>query len=170
MRHWDDASRAEHDIAIETAWAAGRNDRERTERFTKLVLDAEQAQRQWAKDVLVAAQREGLWRRLKDHHRAIEPLTVSFAGSQHTVPRLGGVARKKDGAVEYEQMSFLDMTRDELLDKQREYKATAFAARRNKFLVGVLIQLIDSAEDCTTARQAGAQLGVDVDEYVAGAA
>jgi hypothetical protein len=167
MRHWDQESRAEFELAVENAWNRGRNVHERTEAFIEAVQDAEQAHRDWAVEILTVALRDGMWKRLKDYRKSLEPMIVAFAHSEHNVPSVGGVVRRTEDGALHEQLELVDMTREQLLEKQRECDTTMFATRRRRFVYGRLVELIDRAENASTARQAAAELGTDVATYLA---
>lgn len=167
MRNWDDDERAEFDLAVEMAWRAGRNSHERGAEFLRIVRDAEQAQRRWATEVIDSALRDGMWKRLKEHHKAIAPLLVAFAARTYSMSRIGGVARQTASGTTFEQLAFIDMTREELLAKQDEYETTAFAARRDKYLISRLIALLDQEPTALTPSDAATRLGIDIEEYLA---
>lgn len=160
-------SKAEFELAVTNAWNKGRNDQERLDAFIEAVRDAEQAHREWATDLLDSALRAGMWKRLKERHRAQEPLIVKFAHGSHNVPSVGGVRRTTTDGARFEQLAFFDMSREELQAKQREYINTAFAARRNKHVVTQLLALLDKAQNASTPRQAAAELGTDIASYLA---
>lgn len=166
MKHWTEDERAEYEKAADDAWAAGKNSRERSVAWLRFLRDAEQAQKAWAIEVLDDSLRDGAWRRLKGERRSRVQHNLAFAGDVIAMPGIGGVVKKTETGREYEQLSFIDMTRDQLLAKQREYEATAFAARRNKHLVRRLIALLDSAPKAKTAREAARNKRIDIEKYL----
>lgn len=165
MDAWSDADFDEYSLAWHAATAISDDSGARSREWLRLVLDAEQAHRQWAKDVLADMQRRGALESWKQ--APIVPVITNKRGKSLTTR--GAAKRRTAGgqAVAYVQESLFDMSRDELQQQARAGWKVSATHRAKAQLAERLLELIDQAGGTCTPREAAAHLKVDLTEWCA---
>lgn len=131
---------------------------------------AENAHREWASAVLDEIFVAGCLKRWKDWNRPRAVITV--AGESYVTTKAAAMSvQKRDasGSAYFQMTLWEDMTPAQLRQliesssKRREAEATTIATARR------LLALCDKVPGSQNARQAAAELDVDIDEYLGGA-
>lgn len=167
MRRLDD-EKDEMAEAIAEAAKAGPRTADMSQRFLAIVLDAEQAQRQWAIDELAAIRNAGAGARFKRHFKP-EPKPIPIRGKVEVdVQQVIGIRR----GGEWQQLPLGEVTGEEITATLRA--RTALRDRATDELV-VLRRLRDfyakhSAAPSTPLADVVAAAGVSIDDVMAGAA
>lgn len=163
---WDPAEREECDKLLADVIAATTNTSDRLGLFERLLNDAIQGQRPWARDLERSLLREGAAKEIKrfqDRNRAM----VSHNGKVLSLPRVQGtVARDEEGRV-YHQRELIELwswaqiadKRTEALKGKRTYDEKVAHYDR-------LLALHEMCPDSATPADAAARLGLNLDEYL----
>lgn len=153
--------------AVAEAAKAGPRSADRHRRWLELVLDAEQAQRQWAIDELAAIQHAGAGARFKRHWKP-EPKPVEIGGVTVDLQTVLGVQR--DG--EWQQLPMAEITCAEMtavveertLARDRSTRELVILRRVKAFLTK------QGAAPTATLAEACTAAGVALDDVLAGVA
>jgi hypothetical protein len=164
--HWDEESQAEFNILIQEATAAGRSTRDRTDRFMKGLLDAEQAHRPWAIEVLGQCARVGAQGLLKREWKSNNSVLVSHDGRVVSKPRVIGVNVKSAEGKMFAQQTFFDvMTVQQLHEKRSEYITQIRAYDSNLATIDKLLALCEAGA-ADTPELAASNLGTTVETWL----
>lgn len=165
MAGWTVADHKEYEAAWEAATAFSEDSGARSREWLRLVLDAEQAHRSWAADVLADMQRRGALESWKA--APVVPVVKNKRGKTLTT-RAAAKRRSDDGdGDEYVQDSLFNMTDDELQEVEALAWAMSSTHRDKALLVQRLRELIAKAGGNCTPRQAAALLSIDLTEWCA---
>lgn len=167
-RTWPQDDRDEYEVACSEAWDAGESTRERGDHFLRLVLDADQAGRVWAADLLRQFHEQGAQRELKSWGKANEPVVaLAYDGRILSTTRLIGVRRRaEDGSSVSAQTLFDLLTWEEIETKIGEYLRQV-SAYRDLIAIGTrLLELRDLAPGASTPAEAADKLGTTVDAWL----
>ena len=169
MARWTERDHEEYESAWKQATASSEDTGARAREWLRLVLDAQQAQRAWADDVLADMQHRGALESWKA--ATVKPL-VSRKGKQ--IPAVLGTKRRnpETGQDEWAQGALFDKTRAELLQAADRETATAATFKTRAALYVRLADLCEQAiaigaPDTVTPRQAAALLKVDLTAWCA---
>lgn len=138
---------------------------ERLDLFEDKLIDAVNAQRQWALDVARASRRAGLGKeitRFEDRNRAL----VSFDGQLLSVPRTQSRKVKVAGEVTYQRELIVVWSWDEIAEKREDViKASrTYTAKVQQY--DRLLALRVLAPLAKSPAEAAEMLGIDLDEYL----
>lgn len=165
MDAWSDQEFAEYAQAWHAATAVSEDSGERSREWLRLVLDAEQAHRQCAKDVLADMQRRGALESWKA--APVVPVVKNKRGKTLTT-RAAAKRRTDDGeGVTHVQESLFDMTDKELQGIEALAWSVASTHRDKALLVKRLRELIEQAGGGCTAREAATRLRIDITAWCA---
>lgn len=167
---WSPEERDEYEDLLAEVCNASKDSTERLDLFEEKLADAQNAQRGWAFSVSSSCRRFGLGKeitRFEDRNRAL----VSHDGRLLSVPRVQ--ARRvvaPTGEVTYQRELIEVWTWEQIAEKRAE----AIQARRS-YTDKVahydrLLALRDLCPQSTSPAEAAAELGWDLDEYLARAA
>lgn len=160
MDDWSEDDFAEYSQAWHAASAVSDDSGERSREWLRLVLDAEQAHRDWASDVLADMQRRGALESWKQ--APIVPVVKNKRGKTLTT-RAAAKRRADDGTnVAHVQESLFDMNDKELQEVEALAWAMSSTHRDKALLVRRLRDLITEAGGNCTAREAAQRQGVDL--------
>jgi hypothetical protein len=149
--------------------AEGTGDRARL--MADKIHDAIQAQRSWAAGVQFAAEIDGYAAAVKAYLKRTRVVVIVDQDREISKPRTIGVKRRdKDGTVVDLQLPMEVLTFDQLREKRREYIRQLKAYTDNVAVADRLLALEEMAPGSSTPTEAAAQLGVTLDDYLAGAA
>lgn len=170
MAGWDEQDFQEYAEAWDAATSISDDSGERSREWLRLVLDAEQAQREWASDVLADMQRRGALSSWKD-----APVTPVVVRKGRSLRATAGAKRRDEGGTRdiWVQTELFDMARDELLQQTKSNHDQALTFQAKSALAKRLVELIDAAvsdgmpADGATARKAAAFMKVDLVEWCA---
>lgn len=163
---WDPNERVEYDALLAAVVAETSNTSTRLDRMERLVADAIQAHRPWARDIERTCARQGYAAELKryqDRNRAL----VAYDGQVLNLPKVQSRAtRGEDGAV-YHQRELIELwpwgdvrsKRIEALTGRRTYDVHVAYYDR-------LLALQDLCPESTSALDAAERLGIELDEYL----
>lgn len=163
---WTPEEREQYDALLAEVVAGTTKTSDRLNHFERLLNDAIQAHRPWARDVERSCIRNGLAKEIKnyqDRNRAM----VSHDGQVLNLPRVQGtVTRDEDGAV-YHQRELIELwSWQQIADKRVE----ALKGRRtyNQKIAHYdrLLALRDMCPDSATPAEAAEQLGLNLDEFL----
>lgn len=165
MDGWTDEDFDEYSAAWHAATNISDDSGERSREWLRLVLDAQQAHRQWAEDVLADMQRRGALESWKA--APIVPVVKNKRGKSLTT-RAAAKRRSSDGAtVEFVQESLFDMTDDELVEIEALAWGVSTTHREKALLAKRLRELIAQAGGNCTAREAATRMNVDLADWCA---
>lgn len=153
--------------AVAEAAKAGPRSADRHRRWLEIVLDAEQAQRQWAIDELAAIQHAGAGARFKKHWKP-EPKPVDIGGMTIDVQTVVGVQR--DG--EWQQLPMAEMTLGEMTTVVEERRAARDRSTRELVVLRRVKAFLDAqgAAPDATVGEVCAAASVSLDDVLAGVA
>ncbi|ADG96523.1 hypothetical protein Srot_0030 [Segniliparus rotundus DSM 44985] len=167
--HWSQRDRDEHDALVYEAWESSKRQDERTDFYLNGLIDAEQAQRGWAVEVLAHYRRNGCANGLKNHMKRCR-VPMSHDGRILSKPAVVGARRTdEDGTRYYEQALIYYVTLPELREKQKESIALSKTYDETTAMFGKLIALCE-AGGANTPAEAAENLGVTVEGWLLGAA
>lgn len=165
---WGSDERAEYVALMEAVIAASKNTHDRVDVFERLLNDAVQAHRPWARDLERLAVRDGLRREIKAHTDR-ERALVSHDGQVLNLPSVQ--ARRltaPTGEIYYQRELIQKFTWEEIEAKRRE----AMQGRRtysDKIAhYDALLALRDMAPESTSPEDAAKQLETTVDQWLGG--
>lgn len=138
--------------------------RHRAERFATLVADAEQAHRQWARDVERRALLIGYGQIVKGHMKAKCLAKVKRRKSTSTII---GVPRSVNNRIQWHQVAMADATLEELRAYRDMLAANAAGIRSNLRNIDRVIALHEQAPKARNAGEAAAQLGTSIEKVLA---
>lgn len=165
MQHWSDEEFAEYEQAWNDSYTATDDTGERVAMFLQSILDAEQAHRTWAKDVIAEMLRQGsaeVWK------RAPRQKPVAVKGGAQVNTQVAAKREDDEGAQLYVQLHIFDMHREELEKHRADISAQLRSYRYKGRLADRLMALIDQAGGDCTAREAAVTLGIDIEAWCAG--
>jgi hypothetical protein len=165
---WSPEEREEFEALCEEAWTSSDSTRARTEEFLRLLHDAEQGRRLFAKDTLREAEGIGAASILKRWNKRTNRVAVSYDGKVLSKPRTIGTTRADAAGNRYAVQTLFDyMTFEEIETKVREYLRQVSAYRENIYIGTRLLELRDMAPDARTPAEACKQIGTTVDAFLA---
>ena len=168
--HWSPKDRAEYDDLLRQVITDEERTSERTALMLRLVEDAVQAQRPWARDVQVEALAIGHAAQFKSFLKRDRAL-VNYRGELVAKPRVIGVSRKgDDGSTYVVQEMFSALPFQELREKRREYLGNIHSYSGLVALADRLLALEEMSPESETPEDACRALGIDLDDYLATAA
>jgi hypothetical protein len=165
---WSPEERKEYDNVLARVVGCSKNTPDRLDLFERLLNDAIQAHRMWARDVERAIRRDGLGaeiRRYQDRNRAM----VSYNGEVLNLPRVQSTkVRKPTGEVVYQRELIELCTWDQLAEKRREalHSKATYSAKVAHY--DKLLALHDLCPEAKTPAEAAAKLEITVDGWLAG--
>lgn len=171
--HLDDDQRHEYDEAMTEAIGTDRDSkvtREMGERVRQMLLDAEQAQRPWASQMLDDDQLAGCVNRAKrwlDSHQ--ERMLVAFNGQIIAKARRKGRKQRNqaDGSSTWQRTLFDDFSWSELEEFLQSAIGRAAAEQVNIASARKLLVLKERAPDTYGPQEASERLGTSIDEVLA---
>lgn len=164
--HWDDDSHAEYNLLLQESWDAGRSTSDRTDRFMKGLLDAEQAHRPWAVEVLAQCARAGAQSMLKRDWKSNNSVLVSHDGKVVSKPRVIGINVKSAEGKMFAQQTFFDvMTVQQLHEKRSEYLTQIRAYDSNMATIDKLLALCEAGQ-ADSPEEAARNLGTTVETWL----
>ena len=169
MAEWSERDHQEYEAAWKAATAKGHDTGIRAREWLRLVLDAQQAQRAWADDVLADMQRRGALESWKA--ATVKPVVIRKG--RHLSTALGTKRRDEaTGREEWVQGEMFDKNRAELLQAADSASAMSATLRAKSALYTRLAELCDKAiadgaPETVTARQAATRLKIDLTAWCA---
>lgn len=139
---------------------------ERAAKLRDLLLDAEQAHRDFARDVLRDAQLAGLAKTIKAHQKAAQRVTLKKATRSSVI----GVRRTSAGRPAWHQVPLDGVTWDELTAHIERAKTNARALGINARVAEKLLKLRDGHPSADGPGDALAEMGVTLEAYIEAAA
>lgn len=140
---------------------------ERYDAAVGMLLDAEQAHRPWAHDLVQETLRLGMQQLLRRERDRRASVAVSFDGRVVTKPRVQSVKRTDDDGEKVEQQSLIDFwTWEEIEAKAAEYLRAAQGFREGWGMCRRLLQLRDRVPGALTPADACAGLGTTVEAWL----
>lgn len=157
----------ELDTMLDLVADGRKSTRTRATELHALLLDAEQAQRPWVRQILLDATLAGLGSIIKRHMKA----KCMVATRQRTTTTVIGIQRENaSGDMEWQQVPMSEATFDELRQYQLMLKANAATLRKNTRLIDRLLELESRAPSAATVGEAIAQLDTTVETVIGAAA
>lgn len=165
---WGSDERAEYEVMLDAVIESSKNTGDRLNTFERLLNDAVQAHRPWARDVERVAIRAGLGKEIKAHQDRIRA-HVSYDGRVLDLPRVqarrvaspaGEVVYQRE-LIELWTWSEIEAKRNEALSGQSAY--TSKIAHYD-----ALLALRDMAPGSTSPVDAARQLETTVDQWLGG--
>lgn len=150
-------------VILDAVSSGQRPMRDRTRDMQRLIRDAEQAHRPWARVEADAAELDGYAKRIKSHMKATCTVTVR----KHTRSTVIGVPRVVNGEIEWHQVEAADATFAEMRGHLDMLNANARALRGNIRTIERLISLEDKAPGSSTVGQALGTLHTTIEEVLA---
>lgn len=168
---WSAGERGEYDeLCAEAVWS-GASTRERTERYIKMLLDAVQAHRFYAKDCMNDALYRGATSQLTSwiKHQKAGHIAVSYEGKVLSVRRVRGtIVRDAEGHPFHTQSLFDFWSWEQLEAKVLECAANIRAYRIQLATLLRLLELRELAPGANTPDEATKQLGISIEEFLMG--
>lgn len=169
IRNFGTDERAEYDTLVNEVLNGDRCvDQGKVTRFRHGLEDAIQSQRPWAQDVMVNATEYGLRKLLKDRAKAEAVTLIDYRG--HLIAKTTRIGRKRrtsTGESVYQQTLMDDFSWDELEEWLRTITSQITSLLINKDMADRLLALRQQFPETATPREACAQLGVSVNEFLA---
>ena len=165
---WSETDNQEHDDLRDEVFAQTTNATERGRLFVQGILDAEQAQRRWAKDLLNEMLVAGATAYLKQQQKGIETTTFATGdGRAVTKPRVVGVQVQDDsGDFHYDQLPLEVLTQQQIIRKRRETTTQIGSLADNVAVYDRLLALFAQAPKAKTCGEAARRLGTTVDAWL----
>lgn len=167
-RPWLPEEQEEYDQMITEIISGTTNTAKRLDAFESRLADAIQAQRYWARDVERACLRKGMAAEIKNFQDRRNRALVSHEGRVMSMPKAQGrTVRTEAGEVAHDRALIEVWTWEQILDK----RATDLRARRHYddriAYLDRLLALRELCPDSVSPTDAAAQLGIDLDEFLA---
>lgn len=165
MSGWTEQDHKEYEGAWLAASAHSDHTGDRAREWLRLVLDAQQAHRPWAKSVLADMQERGALESWKA--APVVPMVKNKRGKTLTT-RAAAKRRSDDGETTASvQGSLFDMTDEELQDVESLAWAVSGTHRDKALLARRLRELIAQAGGGCTPREAAVLLNIDITTWCA---
>jgi hypothetical protein len=170
IKVWNPADRGEFETLLQEVCEQADGTGERCAVMDRLVSDAQQAHRDWAYDVERQARLIGYAFEIKGWLKRNRKV-VAIGGRKIRKPSVIGTQRAdgNGGVIDY-QLPFVTLTFEELRKKRREYMQQIQAYNDNVALMDKLLALEEMAPATGTPKEAARHIGIDLDDYLAGAA
>ncbi len=167
---WSAEDRKAYDDLLADVVGATSSTTERLNMFERLLNDAIQAHRPWARDVERGCVRQGLAKEIKsyqDRNRAM----VAHNGKVLNLPRVQGTVVRDESGEIYHQRELIELwTWEQIAEKRLE----AIRGRRTYSAkiahYDRLLSLRVKCPESETPADAAERLGLDIDEYLGSAA
>lgn len=165
--HWSDQDRQELEALRKAAWDHSTKQAERNEKYVELLLDAVQAHRKWAREVLDTLCLSGGGSDLKNWRKRTAQVMVAHDGRLLSKPRVIGIRRTDAGGHAYSEQTLFDLfTWDEIDTKRKAYLKQIGAYDTNIALLDRLAQLRELAPGASTPAEACRRIGTTLDEWL----
>ena len=167
---WSPEERAEYDELLAEVVAATTRTDERLDLMDRKIIDAVQAHRPWASEVLLAARRSGFSKEIRNYQNQ-QRVPVAYDGRVLSVPAVQ--ARRvvdESGAVAYQRGLIDYWTWEELKAKRAEAVQAATTYTEKIAHYDRLLMLGELAPGSATPAEAAAALGVDLADWLGRAA
>jgi hypothetical protein len=165
---WSPEEKDEYEALCREAWDSSDSTKDRTEEFLKLLQDAAQARRIFARDILREIEMAGAAALLKRWNKQTSRVAVAYDGRILSKPRTVGTTRADELGKRYAVQTLFDlMTFDEIERKVREYQKQVSSYKENIHLAETLLALRRKAPGAQTPAEACARLGTTVEAYLA---
>lgn len=164
---WSEDERAEYEAAMRDSWADGVDSATRTDAIERIITDAVQAHRPWARDLERQATRDGLYDHLKKWEK--KQRTVPVVRDELVVERsttVGVQRRDEDGVRRWTQEPLLTLTRAEVADRKVAALRQARAYTHDAAEMDRLLALFDLAPDAQTVEEALDAVGTTLGEWL----
>lgn len=165
---WGSDEREEYEAMMALVVASSKNTRDRTKLIAKLLNDAVQAHRPWARDVEYQAIRTGLAKEIKAYQDRTRAL-VSHDGQVLNLPSIQSRRiQSVDGEI-YFQRELIEVWSWEQIEAKRTEALVGQHAYTSKIAhYDALLALRDMAPGAKTPDEAVRQLGTTVDQWLGG--
>jgi hypothetical protein len=165
---WSTDERAEYDELCREAWESAVSTRDRTEEFLRLLHDADQAHRLFARDVLRDAEQRGAASIIKAWFKRSQRIAVSYQGEVLTKTRVVGAQAIGDDGQAYVVQTLFDLlTFDQIAAKLEWYRRQRQAYTANIHVCERLLLLQKLAPGASTPAEACELVGTTVDAFLA---
>lgn len=144
---------------------------ERAELLRKKLLDAEQAHRPMANEVLMQAELVGLAKLVTGHVKSARTVTMTTSGGSKVLKSLvAGIRRKRsDGSIEFQQTFLAEFTWDEIADALATVEGHLAGNSIRRKLLRRAADLRAQVPEARTVGEALTVVGMSIEDWLAAA-
>lgn len=163
---WAPEWREEYDALLADVLTVGTNTHRRLDEFERLIEDARQAQRPWAREVERTCFRDGAANEVKKYQDRTRA-TVSHDGRLLNLPAIQGrKVKDSDGRVADDRALIEMWTWEQILDKRAETLRMQQSSADRLAYYDRLLALRELCPDSMSPHDAARRLGINLDEWL----
>ncbi len=166
---WDPIARDEYEDLLGCVAASSTNTSHRLDLFERLIADAAQAHRYWAREVERACTRHGYAKEIKAYQDRNRAMVATETGELLNLPSVQGRVARTDAGEVYHQRALIEVWPWEQILEKRSQAIRSRRVYTDKIAhYDKLLALRELVPDSLTPVDAARRLGITVNDYLAG--